>query len=100
MYSKHLYFILRVFTKNDFGNNFQMNQRRQIVFPALLNCTISSFIFFHHRKQIVAMKPCCRASTFPKVKSHANYNKKGVIFHLWTLDLYLLNIELLLESYD
>lgn len=60
----------------------------RVIFLALLSCTISSFLFFHHRRQIVAIKPFCRGPAFPKVKSHAMFIKKGIyepwIFIHWT----------------
>lgn len=69
-----------------------------VVFLALLSCTISSFIFLYHRRQRGAIKPCCRASEFPKVKSQAISKKKSVIFYIWTFDLCLSKTTLLLDS--
>lgn len=69
---------------------FKWTREAWVVFLALLSYRISSFTFLYHSRQRGVIKPCWRASAFPKVKFHAISKKKGIVFCIWTFDLCLL----------
>ena len=69
---------------------FKWTREAWVVFLALLNYTIHSFTCLYHSRQRGVIKPCWRASAFPKVKFLAISKKKSIAFCIRTFDLCLL----------